>query len=40
VTDTVLQNPEKCSGANCPAARATVTAELTTANGIPASGFR
>jgi hypothetical protein len=34
VTTTVLQNPEKCSGANCPAARALVTADLTTASGV------
>ncbi|GAA1027505.1 hypothetical protein GCM10009557_09120 [Virgisporangium ochraceum] len=33
VTGVVLTNPEKCSGQNCPAGRATVTAELTTASG-------
>jgi hypothetical protein len=34
VTAATLQNPEKCSGANCPAARALVTADLTAANGV------
>lgn len=34
VTDTTLQNVEQCSGQNCPAARATVTAEVTSANGV------
>jgi hypothetical protein len=33
VTEVVLTNPEKCSGQNCPAGRATVTAELTTSGG-------
>jgi hypothetical protein len=34
VTDAQLQNPEQCDGPNCPAARAVVTAELTTASGV------
>jgi len=33
VTGAVLQNVEQCRGQNCPAGRATVTAELTTASG-------
>jgi hypothetical protein len=33
VTTAVLQNPEQCRGQNCPAGRAMVTAELTTASG-------
>jgi hypothetical protein len=33
VTTAALQNVERCRGQNCPAARATVTAELTTAGG-------
>lgn len=34
VTAATLQNVEQCSGQNCPAGRATVTAELTTATGV------
>jgi hypothetical protein len=34
VTDAQLQNAEQCDGPNCPAARAVVTAELSTASGV------
>lgn len=34
VTNAALQNVEQCRGQNCPAGRARVTAELTTATGV------